>query len=85
MPQNAVSTRDESEHFLFEYLESSAFCPAANSQAKNESNAEETLDPSIGAYKLPFKKNRLETIIKKIAADVDCTDSFNRCVIDHSC
>ena len=34
----------------FEYLEPSAFCPAANSQAKLESNAEETVYPSVGAY-----------------------------------
>ena len=95
MPQNAVSTRDESEHLLsqievladepgqHEYLEPSAFCPATNSQAKHESNKEETLDPSVGAYKLPSNKSRLEAFIKKIAANMDYTDSFNRCVIDH--
>ena len=95
MPQNAASSRDELEHLLSqnevlvedpvqsECLEPSAFFPAANSQAKHESNAEETLDPSVGAYKLPSKKSRLEAFIKKIAADIDYTDSFNRCVIDH--
>ena len=95
MPQNAFRIRDESEHLLsqnevlveepaqFEFLEPSAFCPAANSQAKHESNTEETLDPSVGAYKLPSKKSRLEAFIKKIAADIYCTDSFTRCVIDH--
>ena len=62
MPQNAVSTKNESEYLLsqneviveepvqFEYLVTSAFCPAANSQAKHESNAEETVYPSVGAY-----------------------------------
>ena len=44
---------------------------------------EETLDPLVGAYKLPSKESRLEAFIKKIAADIDYTDSFNRCVIDH--
>ena len=34
----------------FEYLETSGFCPDANSQAKYESDAEEILDPSVGAY-----------------------------------
>ena len=46
-------------------------------------NAEETLDPSVGAYKLQSKKSRPEVFIKKIAADIDYIDSFNRCVIDH--
>ena len=71
------------EPVQFEYLEPSAFCPAAYSQANFESNAEETLDPSVGAYKLPSKKNRLEVFIKKVAAVIDNTDSFNRCAIDH--
>ena len=66
MPQNAVTTRDESEHFLFESLEPSAFCPAANSQAKNESNSEEILDPSLGAYKLPHKKTDMRQLSRRL-------------------
>ena len=69
MPQNPVSTRDESEHLLyqnevlveepeqFEYLE--------------PSKLEDILDPSVGAYKLPSNKSRLEVFIKKIAVDID--------------
>ena len=68
MPQNPISTRDESGHLLsknevlveepmqFEYLEDSAFFPAANSQGKHERNVEETLDLSLGVYKLPSKE-----------------------------
>ena len=69
MPQNPVSTRDESEHLVyqnevlveepeqFEYLE--------------PSKLEDILDPSVGAYKLPSNKSRLEAFIKKIAVDID--------------
>ena len=72
MPQNPVSTRDELEHLLsknevlveepmqFEYLEASAFFPAANSQGKHERNAEETLDLSVGVCKLPSRKRQLQ-------------------------
>ena len=63
-----------------EYLEPSAFFPAATSQAKHKSNAEESLDPSVCAYKLPSQKSRLEALI---VADIDCRDSFNKCVTDH--
>ena len=78
MPQNEASYRDESEHLLsqnevlveepvqLEYLKPSAFCPAANSQTKHESNAEETLDPSVGAYKLHSKKADLRHLSRRL-------------------
>ena len=44
----------------FEYLEASAFFPAANSQGKHERNAEETLDLSVGVCKLPSRKRELQ-------------------------
>ena len=54
------------EPVQFEYLEPSVFSPAANSQAKHENNAEETLDPLVGAYKLPSKKADLRHLSRQL-------------------
>ena len=95
MPLNAVSIEDESELLLpqnevvieepvqFEYLEPSTSWSATDSQSHNDSNIEEELEPPIRAIFLPSKKRRLEAFIRKIAADVDYTGNFNRCVIEH--
>ena len=37
----------------------------------------------MGAYFYQVKKQTYQERIKKIAADIECIDSFNRCAIDH--
>ena len=86
MPLNAVSIENEvviEEPVQFEYLEPSTSWSATDSQSHNDSNIEKEIEPPIRAIFLPSKKRRLEAFIRKIAADVDYTETFNRCVIEH--
>ena len=67
----------------FEYLEPSISLAATESQAQYDGDTEEDLEPSIRANILVSKKSRFQTFIGKTAADIEYTESFNRCEIEH--